>query len=316
MKSATNGTKKVQNRHKLKNFEWTDEDIEDVSNGAVPKLFQNKKGTSSATNPIDSGSILHGESKFIDTMEDKIERVQQRKKDDEIRKLKYAKKKVMLNKVKASVPPETYHDLVNDRSSNWEDLASKLNAFFEDVVDKNPMLVALDESFIPLKLYDSDEYGEQLVFPVGKSLPVEGLCLVSSEERNERSMYQRGLGVWTPCTIQQKHYDVGYYNVTTISSDAPIRAHALALYIRAHSMDKYVDRVIAALQRRRNALTLMKYKYFVLNMPFSELIVSAISPSQVAHIRARSLSSKRLLELPSALLEMKSMRSRMNMRWF
>lgn len=365
---STQSNKKAAARHKLKTFEWTEDDIEVVSAGGVPKHF-----------PISSSIPSELQQRPVDTMENKIARVQERKKEAEVRAIKYSalQKKngnrnnplslekyynsVLGNNQKTSttVIPDINNDVMSKLQSNdYFLLAEGLNQYFDEFVARNS-LCSVDESSLLLQMYDSSDYSELIKYPDLAECPFEGVCLLSSTQV-ETNNYR--LGQWFPCIVFsaeiQSNVNIDslisnlevanlsdenevspsnnlltsanaeYYQVMTPHNKQSFRTHVVNIFTKhrvqmnfnqtesAQSIRKspfkqsnqlvlpdnadklvtnYINRVIQAIQRRHDAVSLMKYYYHIECIPFNRDIVSSINRKTIETIRKRAVSTKLLI---------------------
>jgi dynein heavy chain len=274
-----------QKHKKLDRLEWTDETIEEYSNKSLQRVY-----TPAIEN---SSSSLYP---FVDTMESKIARVQQRQKEasDRMRK-------------KLSNTSESSNSLFGYLSSLTEPLdsyllASALNGYFEE-------FLRYDESYIsdilgnfPLVFYDSSLYNEYL--QLGEiSESCAGVCLIR-DPSDDALPKDKGLGMWYPCTVLE--YKEGLFNVTLSAEAGPISCEPLQVCLLAFAttkslMDKYLERIVDALRRRRDSLALMNYHFFVHNMPYSEAVTSTLTAAQSSRIQQRAINRKALYTVDPAV---------------
>lgn len=251
----TSPTKKAaapqQNRKKLlkDNFEWTEEAILAVHETSNPHS-ESKSPTASAApalrtltkNDLDAkskakppppqpmGRNVVSSGLYVDTMEAKIERVQQRKREEAMRAAR-----------RAALPPQpvpTNHELgefqmqqlehIKDAQGKSAAAAAFLNGYIERFVAERPHLLEGVVATFPLHLFDDSTFDELLPVPAAAGAEVDeeiafaslpAVCLVSpfvlagaadddavglgleGLTLDDLSQRARGAGTWYPCKV-------------------------------------------------------------------------------------------------------------------
>jgi dynein heavy chain, axonemal len=286
MKPST-ANKKTIARRKLKNFDWTDDDIQAVSN------------TTGVKKALEITSRNDG-SVFVDTMENKISRVQIRKKEAESRiartiKSKAPTKTVSIGSIQQlldSVPKEALVDIVKDGESTF--IAYGLNMFFENLLKLQTGLLSGDEYLIPLSHYDSSDFIESNPLPV--KAPYDAVCLIPSPNQWE-SAYNRSLGKWQACKVVK--FEGEHVNILLSGQGSSTLVHSMQIFTKSQDLQKYVDRILAALKLRRDAVAGMRYYFMIQNMPFHELVVTTLANHRIDNIHRRALNMEKLLKVPA-----------------
>ena len=209
--------KKVRavNKAKLASLEWSDEAIQDVNS---------KSGSNTSTLSMNAqiiNSNVNGTNgvPFVDTQEDKIARVEMRKKEgvDRLKKRSYlppppARPESVLTKFshpkkKASkfsarsnnYTPEDSDDTVNSAGQ----LADALNIYFNEHIREHSNLISSYESNFPLPLFDSSIYDETLTIDgldLSKSVVGAVLMCMGTVKTGEEDRVP-GVGTWYSCRI-------------------------------------------------------------------------------------------------------------------
>lgn len=296
--------RKALMRQRLKQIEWTDDDIVEVSNMNVSVV----KSTIAA--PSSSSGGGSGQKESMDT---KIARIQARKKEDEERKMR--------RRNMPPVPPtmESTLSQLDGVKDAWS-LSNGLNDFYNQYLNDKEFLVDPMRTRFPIHLFDQSLFDEVLPIDVN-NLPLEAVCLLlSSEEPENSSPRRRGLGTWQPCTITscRKNEDDNTFLLTIVlpsngeeveGLDAEAIANENTMHdvpsfyvcplqrVGGKSVSVYGDRVSAALQRRNSAVALMRYSSFLRNMPFHPMVTSSLTKEQIDALMKRAVNTKRLGEV-------------------
>jgi dynein heavy chain len=280
-----------QKQRKLDKLDWSDDVIEECSVKSSQKFPPPAVENSSSTlNP------------FVDTMESKIARVQQRKREAEDR-TSHKKASSLSDSV---VAPSLFEsvDAINGNMSSGL-LAQLLNDYFDEYLGMNPDFISSVTCQFPLGFYDSSLYNEYLQLGANGS-PQDGVCLIRDSSAFA-PMKDRGLGIWYPCNVLS--YVDGTFSVILSAEAGAVSCSALQVCLLSFTvqksfMDKYMERVIDALRRRRDSIALMKYHFFIHNMPYSESITSTLTSSQASRIQQRAINKKSLYNVdPSVGIE-------------
>jgi dynein heavy chain len=284
---SDNGTKnghssrRAEMKKKLKSIEWTDDDIEEISS-SVP--VSTKPTRITATAPVK------------DDMDAKIERVQQRKKEAEERSIKHSKKNI----IKEESSLLNYININDEEAFN---LSTCLNDYFIDLITGNPYLVNENESKFPLNLFDSSEFNDLL--PINSTLlPMQGSCLISSQQP-QNSPRDRGLGRWYACSIIDAIENIVTVKVIDDSSSiiTDLKLPRICVCLLNQKISNYGDRVAAALQRRADCVSLLKYNYFIQQMPYHVSVTSTLKQAQQERIHNKSHSMERLHEVDPSVFD-------------
>ena len=128
--------KKAALREKLKsNFEWTTEAIENFNvNGLL--IQQAKTPSPIAANQLPPPDFMTKNEIKKDTMEEKIERVQVRKKEAADRAIRLLKNPNPINAIRINNSLKEYQESVQKNGKNYDttEIASKLNKYFLDLL--------------------------------------------------------------------------------------------------------------------------------------------------------------------------------------
>lgn len=290
--SPTKATKKQQKsvvKQKLKTLEWTDESIEEYSNNT---------SLTSSNLKIDKIENVSAVSPFVDDMESKIARVQLRRQEAEGR----------LNRRKLQGSKSIFDNYLSrtilsgsmSRALSVESLVDLLNSFFDDYLQLNSELITSVVGNFPLHFYDSSIFDEHLKLANSK-LPSDGACLISSRVQSY-SLRESGLGYWVPCSVNGINNGLVSVNLRDGSRlDVTQMQICLLEYSRDFRIDKYSERIVDALSRRRDCMALMKYYFFIHNMPYSETVTSSLLQSQADKIQTRAVNKKSLLSVNPAI---------------
>lgn len=258
-------------KDKLKSLEWSDKAIEDfcvtsVAQSAVKKNSENQHN--------------------VDSMESKIARVQERKKEAEERQQR--------NKAKATnSAPKREISIHKIHHGTNTDLANQLNEYFSNYIAENQVLVTNHLLNFPLFFFDSSLHDE--LMKVAVHWPAPGVCLFASTGP-ENSLVERGLGIWYPCTVVGID-EAGNYLVNNPDQSDDLVLSPMLVCLVAHDPKLYAERIIEAMDRRYKCISLLKYEAFYNSMPFNEKVTSTLTQSQNEHIYTRAASMKNLLNL-------------------
>ena len=260
--------KKIARKKQMASFEWTDEDIEECSNSKVA-----------------------GPQRSVKDLESIIARVQARKKEDEERAIRRALTQKVTPQNNAVLPG----DSLLPHLSTANGVSDFLNSKFSELLESNQTLVTAVEAPFPLYLFDDSTYDEKMKVD---RLPCNAVCLLQGDSP-EVSPRQRGLGSWVPCFVMSvedvKGNDV--FVVQTNSDDGErnqLRVPRLHIIFETDRLELHIERVTAALERRRSCVALLKYHFIISKMPFDERIVSTLPEPTAQKILDRVINSKRL----------------------
>lgn len=275
-------TKKT-GRRKLKNFDWTDEAIDEITYGNPLARPQNYSAVP--------------EKKDVDTMEDKIARVESRKKEAEER----AQRRITQLPKSDQDSPSLFHGLsksIKSRSKSedvsfLDDLCDGLNQELTTFLQQNTSFVSYDVCNFQLHLFDSSLFNEILKSP--SKFPVNGCILIPSHEP-EISPRRRGVGEWQPCSITGVD-PAGEQFTITMGKRRSVLVHRLYVLAITHSLVDYGKRINDAMCRRQGSIALMKFYYYIRCVPFSETVVPTLTQKQAESIRQRSMSMSKLLDV-------------------
>lgn len=283
-------------RKKLKTFEWTDDAIQAVSNGKQVPQFEKK------SKHEDKSNGLSYAKPFVDTMEDKIARVQARKKEDQDRKIRLSKRSNVLptedfRYIISLIPKDVLLENIKGDESTF--IAYGINTYIGTVIEKYPHLIGEYEATMPLYMYDSSEFDERI--PRITAFPYDAVSLMASTSKQD-SVYDRSIGKWMSCSVMGYVSGSGsesdsFLNIR-LSSGEMATAHISYVFSKKQSIDLYIERVVAALKRRHDSLSLLKYYYYIRCMPFNDKIVSTMTNDQMERIHRKTLNMKRLAEVP------------------
>ena len=264
MKPSSNSKSKA--RRKLKNFEWTDEAIQNVA---------------------DAEMVISAPE--VENMDTKIARVQNRKKEAQERE----KRKAMRLPPASNVESDLRHlNLSDDSITPSKVLADALNAHFQQVLEQAPHLSTNFLSVYPPYLFDSSIFSELLVVP---ALPAEAACLVPSTGP-EDSPRGKALGYWQQCQVLSE-IRPGVFEVHMLSSrgvDLTFNTPTMNVCFITYNTDTYAERVKDALMRRRTCVQILKYYNYIASMPYEQSVISSLSHTQRLSISQRVKSFKRI----------------------
>lgn len=273
--------KRNSNKNKLSALEWTDEAIQEYSDlSSLPPATKNAE---------------NGGDPLIDTMESKIARVQQRKKEEAERKLQRAKLPAKPAKPTAVLAKYSIENKVSSPEKFFDnELSDSLNNYFAEYFGQNPLLVSEFEAHFPLEYYDNSSFDELL--PISKTFPVSGCCLLT----HDGSLIERAVGNWVPCRVLDQLADGQYQvEVASLLHDDVHYLQRMHLCLNSHSPEVYGDRITDAILRRHEAVSLLRHKAYIQGMPFNELVSSTMTQEQFDSIFVRAASTKKLFSLPS-----------------
>ena len=248
-----------------KAFEWSEEDIAAVAYGEKPVVV------------VQTG----------DDMESKIARVQMRKKEAEDRKSRLAAAPAAPPK-----PPSVLDSFIERKGGTSTSMVAQvLNEHFMIKTQNDNQLV---NNVFPLHCFDNGVHDEVLGTPsfVDKGIP--GVCLVGSDapEMNDSD----SIGKYYCCTIMgAAEGSSDYYDVSISSTDCNVYSHDVTLkmhhcyvYSPEQNLANYGLRVEDALNRRKDCTALMKYHWYIENIPFDEFVTSSLNEEQIERIRRRA----------------------------
>jgi hypothetical protein len=172
----------------------------------------------------------------------------------------------------------------------------------------------------PLHLYDSTLFDERLI--IKNEFPCSGVFLQSSKDDPESSPRQRGLGTWVDCIVNgynssnntleisvkydddidmYKNFTVPRYSLSLTYLLTRLTTYSLThrIYVSLSYDDivLYGQRITSALRHRYNCVSLMKYYFYVRNMPFHSSIISSISTNKIEKIIDQAKNMKFLHNL-------------------
>lgn len=273
-KSLTLEKSKVKVNSSPKIYEWTDEDIINASFGDFPKKYE-------AIQEINLNS-----NKYIDTMENKIARVQQRKKENELR----------LKKIK-SLKPNTDKSLYANSNkiplpsvnSDVNELEISLNDYFSEVVKQFPQYFNEIYNDIPLYYFNSTEYTE--ILPFSSHFPTIGVCLLQLEDLSslgiEVIVDASQVGQWISCIINNKIEDSDMYEVILSRNNQKIHVQEHNLYAIYQDIRIYIRRIMNSIETRLDFCSMLKYHDYISNIPMNISIIPTIVSSQIERIKNR-----------------------------
>jgi hypothetical protein len=269
--------RRTANKEKLKSLEWSDKAIEDFCDSANVK-----------TGIVD---VPPENADNVDDMEAKIARVQTRKKEAESRDLR--KKATTVEHKSNEFPEKSYKKVSNDR-----ELPESFNSFFDRVLADNSALASPHTTSIPLSKYDSSLYNEKL--PLQINWPKPAVCLIPLYDFDEQpSLRERGLGAWFHCEVLEYKPASDKFKVQ-LSEATGSQVHILTrmqVYFSDQNPEFYLERILDALKRRYECISLLKYEAYFNSMPFNELVTSTMESQMCDRIYIRAASNKRLLKL-------------------
>ena len=271
------------NKQKLKDLEWTDEAIEEVSNLDLNTRVQRDQENAVVQNDMDS----------------KIARVQMRKKEAAERE----ERKRLLPK-----PPPRPESVLShyssevkvsdiDRSHMCNKLTNALNIYFRDYLAENPYLLTMQEAAFPLERYDSSLHNDGLPLSA-EQLPAFGSCLIAVPGP-ETSPTERGLGEWHACKVVAVDTESGEVTVeiSSLIMEETQRLTRMQVCLVDHNPELYSARITEALQRRHQCIGLLKYHTYISSMPVNPQVTATMTDEQFDRIFARAASSARLAAL-------------------
>lgn len=286
-------------------MEWSNEAIEQFSN-SLREEDEVQTKSSGPENEI-----------ALDTMESKIARVQQKKKENDVREQRRKTRPVPQprpesvltrynnnNNNSSSVAETKSVDSDSDASQGLaKKLAASLNSYFRKYFAETPSAAAAlssaDANF-PLECYDHSTHNEAL--PVQQNhLPMFGACLLT-ETRHESSLLDRLLGTWHPCKVLRVHEPEDADSTIEVEVSGPIldETHVLPrvhVCLVSHDAERYAARVLEAFSRRSHCVNLLQFEAMVAAMPVNEAVVCCMTQEQYNSIYKRAASTSKLLAL-------------------
>ncbi|KAJ1424275.1 hypothetical protein B484DRAFT_432393 [Ochromonadaceae sp. CCMP2298] len=250
-RGAKKVNRRIANKQKMSQLEWTDEAIESFSN-----IDLTEKVSSDHANEV-----------INDDMEAKIARVQLRKRE--------AAERLARQKLLPPAPPRVSVLSYSRESKSSEGdtggarLADSLNGHFSTYLSQNPQIVSNLEANFPLEYYDSSTFNEQLCISKA-DLPMAGVVLLADHGPESSaadsltpshphtptpSHPHRGLGTWRACTVVD--VDGAAESVTVELASLLEERHVVALMrvcLVSQDAERYAERVVDALMRRQQIL--------------------------------------------------------------
>ena len=270
------GARRKQLKGKLKSLEWTEDEIESISNEVTTTVV------------MKDYDPLAGEL-FVDDMDQKIARVQQRKKEAEDR---------LIRRIQMIKPPRPVTILTKFEikgSNPASNLSKTLNDYFAEYLENQPSLIGETETSLPIHYFGSAIFDELLTVDTS-ILPCIGVCLLSSQEP-QSSPRSRGLGMWRSCQIESLENNLFTVNLLnnsgSIESD-PIILPRIRVCLLSQKVATYGDRIVDALQRRSDALALLKYDFYIRNMPFNTKVSYSLGEEQARRIVDKAINFEKL----------------------
>jgi dynein heavy chain, axonemal len=298
--SQSASTKKTRRKIDYDNFEWTDDAISKFEYDSE----QASKGSSALFKEVDGVPVVNKD----EDMDHKIARVQYRKKEEALRleriasmPIGEAKEETVLSTFKANVEEGTASDI----------LAQSLNNHFDSFFSQEQNGELLDNSIIkfPLHLFDSSTFDEGLNIN-NDMLPLPySAALVMNDSPESESPRGKGLGTFSPCILHEiktvntgqdnecQMYDVELLGDLNYGDRHTVPRIQICLSEDHDTAEGYGDRIIAALQKRRDCVTLLKYNYYVKNMPFADTVSSTLEQEQGTRILDRAYNNQRLYDV-------------------
>lgn len=265
--------KRVSNKQKLKALEWTDDAIEECNNAGA-KFFIDIDGN-------------RPDEKYINTMESKIARVQQRKMEAEERE---ERRRKMPRKEVPFVSPFSSANNQDVRS-----LSATLSSFFADLFVKYP---DLNNSWVvnfPILMYDSSEFDEILLFE--DAFPSKGICFLKDQQN------QNSFGSFYPCKILAVSNGQVKIETFGLLNDEIVWLPFIQVFMSGQNPETFAKRIVAALIKRYQCVSLMRYFSYIQNMPINPRIISSMTESQSERILEKSLSMAKLKLLHPSFAE-------------
>ena len=308
MKQATvitAASRRASNKKKLQALEWSNEAIEQFSNSLRE---EEEASTKSSTHGPENEIAL-------DTMESKIARVQQKKKENDLREQRRKTRPVpqprpesVLTRYKnnnnhSSVAESNSVESDSDASQGLaKKLAASLNSYFRKHFAETPSAAALSSADVnfPLECYDHSTHNEAL--PVQQNhLPMFGACLLT-ETRHEASLLDRLLGTWYACKVLHVHEPEDADSTIEVELSDTILGETYVLprvhvCLVAHDAERYAARVLEAFSRRSHCVNLLQFDAMVAAMPVNESVVCCMTQEQYNSIYKRAASTSKLLAL-------------------
>lgn len=268
MKPGKSSQDKVRQRRKLKHFDWTDDTIATCANSEEYK----------ANAPSDK-------------MSESIARVQSRKKEAEERE---AKKRLL----PPPPPKDTTPLSALGKGPTAETAARALNQHFTAFLEANPLIVGSMETTFPLYMYDDHVYDETITLP---PLPCEAVCCIPAVDAGpECSLLERSIGTWQAGTVLRRVEGSSSKFVVQLTPEEPTDGvetdelrRVQICFFSIGNIETYGERVTAALERRCECVSLLKYHYYILNMPMDEYIISTLTNDQMSIISKKAWGGRR-----------------------
>ena len=323
--SRTGGRKAIRRKLNVESFEWTDE--------AISRFDSTEAAEESKGSPQEKGGgdTEKGSSSLPTEPEDMdrtIARVQQRKKEEAARQARRDARPTEAPRAETLLSTFT---MDTETGVGADELAATLNEYFAGFLSSADGGIMLQPAVVekyPLYFYDSSDFDESNkvremttdMFPIETPM----VCLVTPEnaakspatfglEDDENvgvTNRNRFLGMWFPCLVSEmklvnagKDNEAVMYEVELLGDvnyGDKLLVPRLQLCFGDLTYDtpvSYGDRIIAALQRRRSCVSLMKYNFMVANMPYYDEVSSTLEQDQGTRILDRAYNSQRLLEV-------------------
>lgn len=272
-------SKRAANKQKLASLEWTDEAIEQCSN-AGPNAVINQAASESK------------DLESLNTMEAKIARVQQRKKEAEERDARNEKKHATISSSPLKKLFKEY--LTKEALQDGKKLAGALNAYFMDLLSQELSLITEFDTSFPLDMYDSSEFDEALIFPTITKQDLYGVSLIYEDNRRLNDPIPK-FGKWFPCKIMRIEPDSITVEIEGDLIEDTYRVHQMQVcLLESHNVETYVKRISAALRRRNICVGLMRYYSYIRSMPNNPRITSSMTDEQFDRIFRRAANNSRL----------------------
>ena len=310
---GTEGKRKAPRKLQMDSFEWTDDAILKFENQNSSASEESKAGSANKNTGKDvekDGVPVTSDDPI--PMEVTIARVQRRKMLEAERLSRLAS----LPKPppqQATVLSEFVAPEEGEEVSAGEALSTALNSYFDKYLEKNADMVEASVATFPLYYFDDSVFDEGskmtnadlLPLPYSACLipPYEGFAPESSGDRSTK------LGSWSSCIIHDVvlanvgkdnegvMYDVELLGDLNYGERVTVPRLQVCFSSEHDTPSKYGERVVAAMQRRRDAVALLKYNYFVQNMPFNDAISSSLSEERGGSILERTYNSSRLFDI-------------------
>ena len=283
-------------KRRLDPAEWTDEAIDKFSSDNAAGYREAKSLSSQSVDSNDKSGGSSSGGKPVEDMDAKIARVNARKREEESRKMR--KKMIDANCARPA------SNLTGFKAKTSAALAEALDVFFDNFLDAddNMGLVSSTESIFPLFMFDSSVFDEMLQLPQRLSLdsdsvfPIKGAACRMVKQEPESSPRDRGLGHWQECVVMGTDAE-GLLDVELLGMSnygERIRVTRFNVCLPSHNPIYYSDRMVAALERRRDCTALLRYHFCIRSMPISTAVASSLGAVQAESILLRSKSMKKL----------------------